>query len=71
MRPNIPAKRSSTAEADIQGLEQSVGSGRDAPDRVNARLPDPARYGPEATGNPTSRDYNKASILDVLLSRAP
>ena len=23
------------------------------------------------TGNPTSRDYNKASILDVLLSRAP
>ncbi|MEA5455121.1 ROK family transcriptional regulator [Sinomonas sp. JGH33] len=23
------------------------------------------------TGNPTSRDYNKASVLDVLLSRAP
>ena len=30
-----------------------------------------ARYGREATGNPTSRDYNKASVLDVLLSRAP
>ena len=23
------------------------------------------------TGNPTSRDYNKASVLDVVLSRAP
>jgi predicted NBD/HSP70 family sugar kinase/biotin operon repressor len=30
-----------------------------------------ARYGREVTGNPTSRDYNKASVLDVLLSRAP
>ena len=27
--------------------------------------------GPQVIGNPTSRDYNKASILDVVLSRAP
>jgi predicted NBD/HSP70 family sugar kinase len=30
-----------------------------------------ARYDREVTGNPTSRDYNKASVLDVVLSRAP
>src|SRR5215207_808295 len=30
-----------------------------------------ARYGREVTGNPTSRDYNKASVLDVVLARAP
>ena len=31
----------------------------------------PRRAGPRVIGNPTSRDYNKASILDVVLSRAP
>jgi predicted NBD/HSP70 family sugar kinase len=30
-----------------------------------------ARYGREVTGNPTSRDYNKASVFDVVLARAP
>jgi predicted NBD/HSP70 family sugar kinase/biotin operon repressor len=30
-----------------------------------------ARYGHEVTSNPTSRDYNKASVLDVVLTRAP
>jgi predicted NBD/HSP70 family sugar kinase len=30
-----------------------------------------ARYGHAVSGNPTSRDYNKASVLDVVLSRAP
>lgn len=29
------------------------------------------RYGHLVTGNPTSRDYNKASVLDVVLTRAP
>jgi predicted NBD/HSP70 family sugar kinase len=37
----------------------------------SARSANRARYGREVTGNPTSRDYNKASILDVVLSRAP
>lgn len=30
-----------------------------------------ARYGHPVTTNPTSRDYNKASVLDVVLSHAP
>lgn len=30
-----------------------------------------ARYGREVTGNPTLRDHNKASVLDVVLARAP
>ena len=30
-----------------------------------------ARYGQEVSSNPTSRAYNKASVLDVVLSRAP
>jgi predicted NBD/HSP70 family sugar kinase len=30
-----------------------------------------SRYGHTVNGNPTSRDYNKASVLDVVLSRAP
>ena len=30
-----------------------------------------ARYGRPVAGNPTSRDYNKASVLDAVLSRAP
>ena len=30
-----------------------------------------AGYGREVNGNPTSRDYNKASVLDVVLARAP
>jgi predicted NBD/HSP70 family sugar kinase/biotin operon repressor len=30
-----------------------------------------ARYGHHVTSNPTSRDYNKASVLDVVLSHAP
>jgi predicted NBD/HSP70 family sugar kinase len=30
-----------------------------------------ARYGHEVTSNPTPRDYNKASVLDVVLTRAP
>jgi predicted NBD/HSP70 family sugar kinase len=38
---------------------------------LSARSTYGARYGREVTGNPTSRDYNKASVLDVLLSRAP
>lgn len=29
------------------------------------------RYGREVSSNPTSRDYNKVSVLDVVLSRAP
>ena len=29
------------------------------------------RYDRQVTGNPTPRDYNKASVLDVVLSRAP
>jgi len=29
------------------------------------------RYGRAVSSNPTSRDYNKASVLDVLLFRAP
>jgi predicted NBD/HSP70 family sugar kinase len=29
------------------------------------------RYGRGVTSNPTSRDYNKASVLDVVLTRAP
>ena len=37
----------------------------------SARRANPARYGPEVTGNPTTRDYNKASVLDVVFSRAP
>jgi predicted NBD/HSP70 family sugar kinase len=36
-----------------------------------ARPPSRTRYGREVTGNPTPRDYNKASVLEVLLSRAP
>ena len=28
-------------------------------------------YGRAVTGNPTSRDYNKASVLEMILSRAP
>ncbi len=31
----------------------------------------PRPLGPRPVNNPTSRDYNKASILDVVLSRAP
>lgn len=30
-----------------------------------------SRYGRQVTTNPTSRDYNKASVLDVILARAP
>lgn len=30
-----------------------------------------ARYGREVNGNPTSRDHNKASVLEVVLARAP
>ena len=30
-----------------------------------------SRNGHAVSGNPTSRDHNKASILDVVLSRAP
>jgi predicted NBD/HSP70 family sugar kinase len=30
-----------------------------------------ARYGHAVSSNPSSRDYNKASVLDVVLSRAP
>ncbi len=30
-----------------------------------------ARYGHHVTSNPTPRDYNKASVLDVVLSHAP
>src|SRR5215216_3041566 len=29
------------------------------------------KVGREGIGNPTSRDHNKASVLDVVLSRAP
>lgn len=29
------------------------------------------RYDRKVTGNPTSRDYNKASVINVILSRAP
>ncbi|MGX1471744.1 UNVERIFIED_CONTAM: putative NBD/HSP70 family sugar kinase/biotin operon repressor [Streptomyces canus] len=35
------------------------------------RLGNRARYGRQVTTNPTSRDYNKASVLDVILARAP
>src|SRR4051794_18251187 len=38
---------------------------------LSDRSANPPRYGREVTGNPTSRDYNKASVLDVVLSRAP
>ena len=31
----------------------------------------PRPQGPRPISNPTSRDYNKASILDVVLSHAP
>ena len=31
----------------------------------------PRRYDRQVAGNPTSRDYNKASVLDVVLSQAP
>jgi len=44
-------------------------SGRAEP--LSARSATRARYGRKVTGNPTSRDYNKASVLDVVLSRAP
>lgn len=40
------------------------------PKPVPARSVHRARYGHHVT-NPTSRDYNKASVLDVLLSYAP
>jgi predicted NBD/HSP70 family sugar kinase/biotin operon repressor len=40
------------------------------PEPVPARSAHRARYGHHVT-NPTSRDYNKASVLDVLLSHAP
>src|SRR5687767_11936779 len=40
------------------------------PKPVPARSAYRARYGPHVT-NPTSRDYNKASVLDVVLSHAP
>lgn len=30
-----------------------------------------ARYSQDVTSNPTARDFNKASVLDVVLSRAP
>lgn len=40
------------------------------PKAVPARSAHRARYGHHVT-NPTSRDYNKASVLDVLLSHAP
>src|SRR4051812_12703400 len=41
------------------------------PEPVPARPEYRARYGHHATTNPTSRDYNKASVLDVVLSHAP
>ncbi len=41
------------------------------PNPVAARSAYRARYGHHVTTNPTSRDYNKASVLDVLLSHAP
>src|SRR5687768_5908455 len=47
----------------------SRSSGRAEP--LPARRASPARYGPEVTGSPTPRDHNKASVLDVVLSRAP
>jgi predicted NBD/HSP70 family sugar kinase len=37
----------------------------------SARAAYRARYGREVNGNPTSRDHNKASVLDVVLARAP
>jgi predicted NBD/HSP70 family sugar kinase len=37
----------------------------------SSRSANRARYGHEVSSNPTSRDYNKASVLDVVLSRAP
>ena len=37
----------------------------------SARLACRARYGREVNGNPTSRDHNKASVLEVVLARAP
>lgn len=40
------------------------------PEPVTARTSYRARYGHHVT-NPTSRDYNKASVLDVVLSHAP
>jgi predicted NBD/HSP70 family sugar kinase/biotin operon repressor len=36
-----------------------------------ARSANQARYDRLVAGNPTSRDYNKASVLDVVLSQAP
>lgn len=41
------------------------------PKPVPARSAYWARYGHHVTTNPTQRDYNKASVLDVLLSHAP
>lgn len=41
------------------------------PKPVTARPAYRARYGHHVTTNPTSRDYNKASVLDVVLSHAP
>ncbi|MEU0391109.1 ROK family protein [Streptomyces chartreusis] len=38
---------------------------------VPARSAYRARYGHHVTTHPTSRDYNKASVLDVVLSHAP
>jgi predicted NBD/HSP70 family sugar kinase len=42
-----------------------------ARDNDNARSTNRGRYGHEVTSNPTSRDYNKASVLEAVLSRAP
>src|SRR5918992_2642355 len=47
----------------------SRNSGRAEPPSTRSAIR--ARYRPEMTGSPTSRDYNKASVLDVVLSRAP
>jgi predicted NBD/HSP70 family sugar kinase len=41
------------------------------PKPVPARSAYRARYGHHVTTNPTSRDYNKASVLNVVLSHAP
>jgi predicted NBD/HSP70 family sugar kinase len=69
-KPHPPTEARSTDEQEkshVTGSRPTIIT----PRPVLARSAYRARYGHDVTTNPTSRDYNKASVLDVVLSHAP
>ncbi|MER6717195.1 ROK family transcriptional regulator [Streptomyces sp. NPDC006129] len=59
--------REASGEASEPGEKPPIITPQPGPTRSMYR----ARYGHQVTSNPTSRDYNKASVLEVVLTRAP